>query len=208
MAYIKKCFCTVVLSALFTVVLVFYNIYALNLADNFLYEKTEGRRLMVDLICDVAEHGDDRQALIEAINEIDSSGNRGTYAAVFDADLDILTVRSPYFKTMNFNPFNFPDFTREVKINNRGRISLISEFLPEASAHTINMYFRWVYRDSETPMLVIVGVSKYAVETDIDGGLKIGAWIIASAFTITGITSVIVALRKKTRSKKGGAGNE
>jgi len=212
MGFLRKNIFTVIIAVLFIVVFIFYNVYTLNLADNFLREKADGRRMLIDLICDVAEAGGSREALISAVTEIVASGNRVTYAAVFkktnenkshndsrddNAKYTILSERSPYFTNMRFNPLAYPDFERDIRLNNRGRYEVLSEAPGEAPPHVVNVYFRWVFRDTDEPLLVIVGVSKYAIETDIDGGLRTGAWLIASAFIITGVTSVIHALRKK-----------
>jgi hypothetical protein len=192
---------TVILSIQFVVVLVFYNIYAFNLADNFLIEKTDGRRMKIDLICDVAESGANPDTLISAIQEIDSAGKHGTYAAVFDTNLQIITERTPYFELMNFNPFDNSEFARDTRINNRGSLSMIVK-PPDESPHVIHMYFRWIYRDTDEPLLVVLGVSKYAVETDIDGGLMIGAYLIAASFGVTGFASIFIAIRRKRGDKK------
>ena len=198
--YFKKNIRVILISSLIFMVFVYYNIFALNLSYYFLHEKIKDRQMMIDLICDIADNDGNRESLTEIINEIDSYGDKGTYCELFDKDLNGLSDRTPHFSSFQFNPLVYSDFLRDVKINNRGKSELIlnDKNIPD---HVIYMYFRWIYRDTDEPLLIVIGVSKFSVETDIDGWLKTGAWLIAAAFSITGVISFIFSLTRN-RGKK------
>jgi len=185
---------TFVIGVLFTIVLIFYNIFIINLSSYLLEEKVKDRRMLLDLLCDLAESGGERSVLVEAIAEIDGMGGRGTYCAIFDADLNIMSDRSQLF--VPFNPLDKQDFSREVKINHTHGEMDIWYDEGNAPAHTLHMYFRWIDVDSELAV-AIIGVSKFSIETDIDYGLRVGAWLISGAFTITGFSSLIVGWKRR-----------
>jgi len=205
MGIIKKNFLLLLLSFLFICVLIFYNVYALQLEDSFIAEKTANNFLMTDLICDLAAQGGCRDTLIDSVSNIDMSSNNGMYGAAFNADFEPISERTLRFPVSQYNPLNDPDFKRDVRLQNRGKATVMLEQTSEAPKHPINLYFRWVYKDTPDAVLVIVGVSKYSLETDVEEWLKVGAWLIAAAFTITGVCSVTIMLKRK---KKEGVSHE
>jgi len=190
------------LSVLFISVLIFYNFYALHLRDAFIVEKASSRALTIDMLCDLAEAGGEHQKLIDAMSKIDGSGTRGSYAVAFDKDLEELSERTYFFPNTQFNPLNDKDFLWNVEHQRRGRAVVIFGKSAEAAAHPVNMYFRWAFYDTDDPILVVVGISKYSLETDVDGWLWTGAILIGAGFSVMGVASVIRSFIR--RRGKGG----
>ena len=193
---IKKNLHIIVLLANVCIILIFFIVFALNLSSKFLSEKVFDRRMEIDLICDMAESGGSRDKLIESISKIDAVGGKGTYCEIFNSNLKGLSDRSPYWEEVLFNPLKYEDFRDAVQFSSRGKFDLWYDAKEGGESHILHIYFRWIFQDTKEPLLVIVGVSKYSVETDIDSGLDVGMWLIVSSVAISIVLFGISTFRK------------
>lgn len=195
---------TILLAVLFVAVTLYYNLYVIALGESYLQEEVYVKNLVLDMMCDIVESGDDRTALINAVSEIDTLKQRGVYCAVYNSDLKIISQRTPLYD-VDFDVLSNNDLKRDVRLQNRGKTTQAIEGNADYKNHTMYIYFRWVYYDSEDPILVILGMSKFAIETEYEGGLTTGAWVIAAAFMGLGGYSISLILKRRKVIKKEGS---
>lgn len=196
MTILKRYHLTILLVALLISVIVFLFINIILLGESYLREEVYVKNLVLDMMCDIAESGDSKDAMIEAVSEIDTLKNRGVYCAAYDKGLNLISARSPLYDA-NLNLLDNRDLNRDVRLQNRGKATIAIEGNDEYRGHTMYVYFRWVFRDTDDAMLVILGMSQFAVETDYKEGLWVGAWMIAAASILIVCVSAIPIIKRK-----------
>ena len=204
MEVVKKNYHLILLAALFAGVVIFYNAYIVSLGSSYFTEEVYVKNLVLDLMCDIAESGGEREVFVDSVSEIDTFKQRGVYCAAYIYDesspnrFKVISTRSPLFGP--YDPLNNSDLNRDVRLQNRGKTVITREQSAESPAHEIHIYFRWVYRETEDPIVVVLGMSKFAVETDHEAGLAVGFWIIGGASVALSIFSIVPIIRRR----KGG----
>jgi len=191
-------------SAAFIILIAFcgYFYYALaHINGTLLHEKILDRRFTVDLACDevdrlVAFRGDwDTFVYTEILSEvaarIDATG--GTYCQLFDGNLMSLSDRTPLFDGAPFDPWEFPAFLQAVSENERGEATVWFE-KEGAVPHRLHLYFRWIPTDEtlQNRLLMIVGVSKFSVNTGISSGVTYGAAALIAVSAVFIVGSVVL----------------
>jgi len=152
----------IVFSAAMLVLLCFYLFTTYNYINEILLqEKIIDRTNEIDRFIDLFSEWKSEECnevLTAYINKIDASG--GTYAELFDGDLNSVSIRTPLFKETPFELQNYPALMELIRVNERG---LTSVWFEGVDSFELNIYYRWV-NDHD---LVVIGVSKYAVDTEI-----------------------------------------
>lgn len=198
---IKNNYLIIILGALLLGVFVFYNAYIMSLGESYLNEEVYVKNLVLDMMCDIAESNDARGAIISTVSEIDTLKQRGVYCAAYtktaDGKYEIISERSPLFGP--YDPLDDYDLKRDVNRQNRGKCDVLRKADEYSPAHIIHIYWRWVYQTSDDPILILLGMSKFAVETNHESGLAVGFWVIMVAFVALGLFSIIPALMRKKR---------
>jgi len=149
------------------------------------------------------------EVLSNVATQIDATG--GTYCQLFDWSLMGLSDRTPLFDGAPFDPFEYPAIVQAVRENESGEASVWFEgkgIVP----HRMHLYYRWVPTDGtlQNRLLMIVGVSKFSVNTGISSGVTYGAaaLIAVSAVFIVGsvvLWSTVQGMRGRERGDADGA---
>ena len=180
----------------------FYYAFA-HVNDALLREKIIDRKFDVDLICDQIDHFveldndweeyDYRTTLAYVVAEID--GTVGTYAELFDKDMNGVSERTPLYEGAPFDPREYPELMEAIRAKERGEMNVL--FDKGAAPHDMNIYFRWVPTDKTLTnrYLVIIGVTQVSVNTTISALLKYGAVALIVVAAIFIIGSVILLCR-------------
>lgn len=201
MGVINKKHITAFREILLISIITFLFINIVSVGKSYFLEEVYIKNLVLDLMCDIAEAGGTREALVEAVSEIDTFKQRGVYCAAYVPDeasknkFRIISERSPLFGP--FDPLDNPDLNRDIRLQNRGKAIISREKTPDSPSHEVHIYFRKVFQDSDEPIIIVLGMSKFAVETDHEQGLKIGAWIIAVASVLIITASAIPMIKRK-----------
>ena len=189
MGVLKRNYIVILLGALLLGVFLFYNSYIISLGNSYLREEVYVKNLVLDMMCDIAESADSREALLTTVGEIDTLKQRGVYCAAYDTELNVISERSPLFGP--YDPLEDRDLRRDVDHQNRGKADIMRKAGPDVPAHVVHTYWRWVYQASDEPILIILGMSKFAVETNHESGLVIGLWVLCGAFGVLAISVVV-----------------
>ena len=148
----------------------------------FIAEKYTDRKQAVDWICDEIEFcglaGKHDGSLVRVVGDVD--GTVGTYAEVFDENLKSMSVRTPLVENAPFNPLDYPEVVDMIHAHKHGETEV---WFNAPARHKLLLYFRWVGCD-----LVVLGVSKYSVDANING--QLGIW----AMSLFVLASVACAL--------------
>lgn len=196
MGVIKRNYLTIMLGVLLFCVMIFFALYIVHLGESYLQEEVYVKNLVLDMMCDIAESKNPRQAMIDSVSEIDTLKNRGVYCAGYDSDLKLISIRSPLYDP-NLNLLDNSDLKRDVRLQNRGKSTIEIPGNSEYRGHTMYVYFRWVYYNTDEAMLIVLGMSQFAVETDYEQGLRTGAWIIAAVFVLVLASAYAPIIRRK-----------
>jgi len=181
-----------------------YFYFAFNHVENLLlHEKIIDRQFDTDLMCTQIDLFVDKSndwgiydytsILSFIVSYMDAISGRSSYAELFNADFDSLSERSVFFTGAPFDLKEHPELIEEIRANETGNITVLfdKEGIPP---HELYLYYRWIPTDSmvENRLLIITGVSKYSVNTDIGVEIIFGAvaLIIVSAIFI--ISTVIL----------------
>ena len=200
MGIIKRNYLTVLLALLFIGTTVYYNAYIVSLGESYLAEEVQVKNLVLDIMCDISESDDRLTAMVDAASEIDTLKQRGVYCAAYDKDLKLVSVRTPLYDP-NLDVLDDRDLRRDVRLQNRGKTTIYLEGNAEYGAHDMHVYFRWLRYGTDSATLIVLGMSRFAVETDYNAGLTAGIWIIGGAFVALSLFSVIPMIIRR----KGGA---
>ena len=173
-----------------------YFYFAFNhINEILLKEKYSDRKFNIDLICDEIDHFvefnnnwedyDYGKILSNVVSKTDAT--LGTYAELFDEGLNSLSQRSPLYKDAPLDPKEYPELVGSVRSSMRGETSIWFD-KEGAIPQTVHIYYRWVPTDnsSENKLLVILGVSKYSVDTSFE------SWIIYGAVSLIIISAVLI----------------
>ena len=205
MGVIKKNYLTIMVVGLLVGIITFLFINTILLGESYLKEEIAVKNLIIDMMCDIAESRNPRQALIDSVSEIDTLKNRGVYCAAYVQDatsangFKIISVRSPLYDP-DMDVLDNRALRRDVERLPAGKDTISIAGNAEYRGHTMDVYFRWVYWDTDSGMLIVLGMSQFAVETDHEQGLKTGGWLIA----IASVVIVIVAAVPTIKRKRGG----
>ena len=205
----------VVLLAILAALCVYFSQARSRMNETLLQEKVIARRDEINLVCDMVDRFVERdndwgqydyeKTMSDAMSQIDSTGGSGTYAELFDSDLSGVSDRSFRFEGVRFNPLDYPGVIETVLSNEHGEFEIRFDGLG-APAHTLHMYFRWVPTDKslEGRLLVMVGVSKFSVDTTISAWITYGVIILIIVYAIFALNYIFRQLGHK-RPYEGGA---
>ena len=180
------------------VILVVFNVISNGIENMLLAEKLIEKHFQVALIAEQTESfiqkGDDWTSeynhyidtILVSLEMIDAL--EMTYAAVFDYNLENLSVRSPSYEGSAFEPTVSSEFVEAVKTNELG--DFILPFTPKGS-ETRDMYihYRWLPKDNalENRVLIVVAISKYTINTRISTWIEIIAILLVISVFVGGI---------------------
>lgn len=109
--------------------------------------------------------GEYRELLIKMITMYDDKSiGSSLYCELFDESLQPITPRDPLTPDDPFQIFHYPDLLKLIENKERGDITLR---LYKPDEHDLHIYFRWISLDG-TRYLVVSGVSKYSLKSNID----------------------------------------
>ena len=169
-------------AAVFACILLFFNVINRAIERMLLAEKVIEKQFQIDVIAgqidhliktdDDWEHGREHHidTILNGIEMLDQSYM--TYAAVFDADLQNLSARSPSYEGSPFEPGTFEEFVSNIHNNETG--DLVLPFSPPGSdERDMHLHFQWMPSNAalEDRVLAVVAISRYSVNT------KISAWM-------------------------------
>jgi len=152
--------------------------------DIFVVEKYNSLRFNVDMICDEAEYYNavEFETVVRAIEKIDAIP--GIFAAVYDAEHDTKTARTPTYDSASVDPFMYPSLVEMINANKRGETTVVFSGV-NVEPRTMHMYFRWCGDN-----LVIFGLSRFSVTIPIDPNLI--SWAFAFLMAISGCCVISV----------------
>ena len=118
-----------------------------------------------------------------------------TFAAAYQYSDDALvnvSERHPSYEASPFDPLSYPGFCALIAEQDVGDFKVM--FKPEGSdPREMLVHFRWIPTDGSLDgrYLVVVGISKYSISTQIPQWVSVGQWV---SMTITFILSVGLAV--------------
>lgn len=181
-----------------------------------LQEKIIDRRFDIDIICDeidriIIQNNDwdtynYKSILASLSSKIDAT--IGTYSELFDDQMNSLSIRKPLFGMAPFVPHNYPALMDAINNHEHGDIEIMfNETTAAAIPHKIYIYFRWTPTDKnlKNRMLVIVGVSRFSLNSNIGNDIVYGAvaLIIVTAVFILVTVILLCQLGFIYKSRKG-----
>jgi len=104
-----------------------------------------------------------------------------------------LSDRTPLFDDAPFDPWEYSALVQAVSENERGEITVWFE-KEGAIPHRLHLYFRWIPTDEtlQNRLLMIVGVSKYSINTGIGSGVTYGAAALIAVSAVFIVGSVVL----------------
>ena len=181
-----------ILLLVITIILVGFHMIEAGIDRMLLAEKIIEKQLEIDLIAEqvnlsMRKHNDwdsNREhytdSLITGLELLDRVPM--TYAAVFDENLQNLSVRSPSYEGSPFVPESFPSYVEAVKATETG--DLILPFTPPGSEERdMYLHYQWIPSDSALPhrFLAVVAISKYTISTKVSMWVQLAAVLLVLA---------------------------
>lgn len=136
-----------------------------------------------------------------------------TFAAIYDHDLNhVLSKRNPSFENAPFEPMGYSRFREAVSatLENPEHSDGQTTLYFEDKAHGVEgrdmlVYWRWTPDDVSEQYLVVVGISKYSVASEITVEVE---WIVGGMAVITSVLNfvlvwAVVGLGTRHRHKGG-----
>jgi len=179
----------VAIVCLFAVYALFFNYAIGNMYKSFIASEYKNWKTSIDMLCDEIEYFQPSErraeALARAITAVDA--NAGTFAAMYDRDLAIVSGRSPVIDTP-FEPMAYPDLVRMFQAAKRGEATVWFD-MPGVEPHDLHVYFRWV-----GDALIVMGVSKITVDAAIGSYVtRMSAYMMAASFVCFVLIAGLVA---------------
>ena len=155
-----------------------------HVAEVLLEEKRISRQFDIDLICDeidlYVEQDKNwetyryRQILSHMVSKIDATP--GTYAELFDDNFVTMSERTPLVDAAPFDPREYPQLNLAMKTQDRGEMKVWFD-KKHIQPYDMHVYWRWVPTNHEHShrLLVVIGVSKYSLDSSISGWITYGA---------------------------------
>jgi len=206
---------------LLLIVFAIYFTYVFDYADNkLIMEKYDARIMTTDVLCETIDtfvelsrdwNEYDYDAVLASITAfIDASGeDASSYAELFDADLNSLSERTPYFPDTPFVLKDYQELEDAVIARESGRITLWFDKSDEP--HDIYLYWRWVPTDStlNNRLLLVTGVTKYSVNNAITQDIKNGAILIVGlTAALIVAAAILLTLLGNVYDKRKSSGDE
>ena len=163
--------------------------------EMILQEKLTDLRFGADVVCDQIDHlatynkdwgvYDYPALLARAVEKVDASED--TYAELFNADLDSISERTPFYEGAPFVPAEYPALISAMAVGERGEMTVWFD-KPGVIPQDTHLYYRWVPSDTtaEDRLLVLVGASKYSIDNSFS------AWITYGAIALILVTAVLI----------------
>ena len=172
----------------------FFHILMDEIGNALLHEKMIEKRLNIDLIDSqidkFIEVDDDWEtydyASILAYDMQTLDKLPLTFAALYDGDLNNISVRAQSYESTPFDPLVYKEFVQAVHENERGDLTVLFA-PPDSEARDMLIYFRWVPSDVNlnNRLLTVVAISRYTVDTPLSG------WIIYGTATLIIVTTLL-----------------
>ena len=167
---ISKNVLMIVMAVLFVIYGLYFNYALTNIYGSFIAEEYKNWKFSLNVLCDEAEYfrpgAQHLDSLRRAVTAIDASA--GTFAAMYDSELRIITDRTPVIET-EFKPMEYPELVKRIRAAKRGETTIWFDE-PGVEPHSLHVYFRWV-----DDALVVIGVSKVTVDASIDANVMSSA---------------------------------
>ena len=186
-------------------ILAIFNVISSGVDNMLLAEKLIEKQLALDLIAEqtdssIKKHNDWETSYEHYVSSVLTSMELidrvpMTYAAVFDANLQNLSARSPSYEGAPYKPDDFPDFITAVKANEHGSLAL--PFTPPGSKERdMFLHYKWLPSDPTQPnrLLGVVAISKYTINTKVSQWVQITALVLV----VTLFACVLFVWRKRT----------
>jgi len=175
-----------------------------NITQNLLLrEKFVAIHNMVDAIeasVNVESEADVETLLVHSLSSVAYiDGLPYVYAAAFTVQDDNLLLLSERDNATDFNPLEYADFINATSNNHVGE--LVIGFTPEGLPYRdLLMYYKWM--PTELPYLIVIGVSKYSVTTQIPAVMNMNLWIMLFVTLTAMLWSCYIVIRQITRTDK------
>jgi len=191
-------FMLLILGIISLAILLVFNIISNGIDNMLLAEKLIEKQFQIDLIAEQTdrfiEKGDDwpseydyyTDTIIVSIEMIDEL--EMTYAAVFDEELNNITLRSPSYEGSAFEPTVSTDFVEAIKTNETG--DFIMPFKPNgAKERDMYIHYQWLPSDAAMAnrVLAVVAISKYTINTRVSMWVQITAVLLVIALFFAAI---------------------
>ena len=173
-------------------------------------EKYIDRQFVVDIACDEIDRivtlnpnfsKDNYITVLRHVaEEIDNT--YGSYGELFDHELNSQSTRNHFFADSPLKIFDHSEIVNAVSNAERGKVVLWYN-KPSIPQHYLYIYFRWVPTDSENKdkLLLIVGVSKYSVNSKIGVKMIYGTVALIIISTIFVTAALIILLERRARRR-------
>jgi len=158
-------------------------------------EKYTYQKLSINMVCDELDrlaHGEGNIAILTRVATQIDAGD-GAICALYDSDFNILSRRTPLPDVTPFNPADYPELANMIRLNRQGEATVWYS-KPGLPQHAVKVYFRWA-----SDVFVILGVSRYTVNSPIYDTLYTGAVILAG---ISGVSFLITGLSLWTERRR------
>ena len=171
--------------------------------DLLLREKFVAIHNMVDAIeasVNVESSADVETLLVHSLSSVAYiDAQPYVYAAAFtllDGELVLLSERD---NATDFNPLDYDAFIQATQDNAVGELTI--GFTPSGMEYRdLLMYYKWM--PTELPYLIVIGVSRYSVTTQIPAVLSMNLWIMLFVTLAAMLWSFYIGIRQIMRTDK------
>ena len=179
-----------------------------HMENALIQEKTAGRRMLIDLMCDTTDKFISPEAykifLAQNVGIIDAA--TGTYAELFDNKLNSLSVRTPTFERQ-VKIEEYPEAYSMMQTQHCGETVVPFARDDQSKPHELFLYWRWLPSDPDldNKYLVVLGTSKYSLDVGYSRWIVYGAAgliVVASVFII-GAIILLCSLGRIYQSRDG-----
>ena len=182
--------------------------------DSLLQERIASVSHDVDFVCDTLDYLVERdegwdiekyqEVLVFLVSKMDAAADSRLYAELFDEQLNSISTRSPLFAGSPFDPREVPDLFAVLQSEESGYF--LTEHTVQGKAHDMHIQFRWIPTgDHHNRVLLVVGVTKYAINTEIAVWVSwsVVAIMFVTAIFIVGSMMALTVEKRRHRCKQG-----
>jgi len=182
----------IAIAALLAAYGLYFNVAIGNMYQALIAGEYNAWKTSINMLCDEAEYfqtaAQRADALERAITTVDA--NVGTFAAMYDRDLQIVSDRTPIIDTP-FEPMGYPELVRMFRATRRGDATVWFDE-PGVETHRLHVYYRWV-----DDALIVIGVSKITVDAAIGSDIeRLAIWLTVASVLAFALMVALVARGK------------
>ena len=181
----------VAMAAMLAAMSVFCYIAVSGIYDLFVTAEYNAYRLALELLGQQA----DGLGLKDTISAFDAAG--GTYAALFDADMRLVSERTSLFEGRNFEPTEHSELLALMKVLPEGEYKAWFD-KPGIAPHTIRVYFRRVGEYT-----AVIGVSQFTVDQRLNSYMATSVRLLAIAGVLMALLAALSLWGERRGNKHG-----